>query len=156
LILLTGCRKGEVLGLQWSWVESNLIRIPWEFHKTGQTGGEKLIHLSPQAVEILEGIPKNGERVFPNQKGGNLWGIDPLWRQIRTDLELPSVHIHDLRHSYASLGINAGMSLGDIGVLLGHASITTTRRYAHIDQSYKIQKALQMGELLAEAMKPKT
>ncbi len=48
------------------------------------------------------------------------------------EAELEGVRIHDLRHTFASFGINAGLNLPVIGRLLGHSKTATTERYAHL------------------------
>ena len=155
LLLLTGCRKAEIQDLQWSWLENGFIRIPWEFHKTGEEGGEKIIHLSPEAKALIQAMPKTHERVFPNPKGGRCWQIDPLWRAIRKELKLDHIRIHDIRHSYASTLINAGVPLESIQVLMAHASPASTRRYSHLDQERRKKLALEAGLLISAAMTKK-
>lgn len=58
--------------------------------------------------------------------------------------------MHDLRHSFASIGVTAGMTLHEIGELLGHASPQTTKRYAHLMEDAAQQRVNLIGDLLAE------
>lgn len=66
------------------------------------------------------------------------------WRRIRSKVGLEDVRLHDLRHTFASIGASNGLSLPIIGALLGHKQTQTTARYAHligqplIDASEKI------------------
>jgi integrase len=64
--------------------------------------------------------------------GARLVNIQKPWHRIRTAANLGDVRIHDLRHTFASLAVGAGMSLPMIGKLLGHTQASTTQRYAHL------------------------
>ena len=162
LILLTGMRKGEVMDLLWDWVdlegEKPQIRIPYEYHKTGKTMGDKVIFLAPDALELLKQTKKwkNIPRVFPGANAlGRCWAIDRLWRQIRKDEAFANFVLHDLRHSFASINLNHGMRLEDISKLLGHSDISVTQRYAHLSAEHKNELAQTAGGNMAEVMKPK-
>ena len=58
--------------------------------------------------------------------------IDNVWPNVRRAAGLDRVRLHDLRHSFASVGAAGGLSLPIIGALLGHKHATTTARYAHL------------------------
>ena len=64
--------------------------------------------------------------------GKHLINLQKPWRRIRAIAGLDDVRIHDLRHSFASFAVGAGLSLPIIGGLLGHKSVQTTARYAHL------------------------
>ena len=64
--------------------------------------------------------------------GRPLGGYHALWKQLRDEVGLVDFRPHDLRHSFASLGLSAGHGLDVLGQLLGHTSIQSTRRYAHL------------------------
>ena len=55
-----------------------------------------------------------------------------MWARIRESAGLSDVRLHDLRHSFASVGAASGDSLYVIGKLLGHKQSITTQRYAHL------------------------
>ncbi|HID72315.1 TPA: integrase, partial [Candidatus Micrarchaeota archaeon] len=61
--------------------------------------------------------------------------IRRFWRAIQRETGLEDVHIHDLRHTFASLLVSGGASLEMIGKLLGHSQLQTTQRYAHLMDS---------------------
>jgi integrase len=135
IILFTGSRRGEVLGAQWS--EFNFERQDWikPLHKTKQRRTEK-IPLNKETVEILVDMKqcRNSIFLFPSDsKEGHMLGFKTSWRKIRALANLEDVRIHDLRHTYASLLINNGVSLSVIGKLLGHSNASTTERYAHLN-----------------------
>lgn len=129
LLLLTGCRAGEILGLRWRDVdfERGVLNLP-----DSKTGAKKVV-LGAPALEVLSETPRVGEFVIA--------GADPKkprsdlkrpWSRIAAHAGLGEVRLHDLRHSFASVGAAAGMGLGMVGKLLGHASPTTTARYSHL------------------------
>lgn len=152
LIILTGCRKNEIRNAEWAWIFGHSIRIPPGKHKTGRRAGTKVIHLGEEAWDILDALPRDHKLIFPNSVGkGNLDAVDSLWRELRVTLGRPDVHIHDLRHTYASILINRGMSLEQIGTLLGHLSPASTRRYAHLVQAYRERIALEAADMMAAA-----
>ena len=125
LLLLSGARKGEIAKAKWTQLRGTKLVL--KEHKAEGTGDDRVIHLAPEAMEVLAKLP----RVL----GGTITGIkDPkkLWDTIRTDAGCPDLRMHDLRHSFASAAISAGKSLPQIGELLGHHDAQTTMRYAHL------------------------
>jgi len=108
LLILTGARYSEILGLRWEWVDVDERRIRLPDSKTGF----KVIHLNAPARKILDDLPRNGEWVLPGAREGNhLVNLQKPWRRIRSAANLDDVKIHDLRHSFASLAVAGGLSL---------------------------------------------
>lgn len=152
LLMLTGARKSEILGLRWSEVQFDrkTLLLPPERTKAGGSTGERRITLSPPALMILsarqvaekervDAAEKAGEPiaaspyVFPASRGdGPAVGLRKAFTLVCERAGLDGVRIHDLRHSFASFAIADGASLFLIGKLLGHASARTTERYAHL------------------------
>lgn len=131
LLILTGCRKTEILSLKWSEVDFDLGCLRLADSKTGQ----KVVMLGAPALQIFASLSRQegSDYVFPAMKGkGHYVGLPRAWIRIRKKAGLDDVRIHDLRHSFASVGAGAGMGLQIIGKLLGHADPKTTARYAHI------------------------
>lgn len=131
LLMLTGCRKSEILTLRWDWVDTThaVLRLP------DSKTGSKTVPLGAPAVELLAGLPRvdGNPHVFPSTTGkGHLVGIQKIWSRIRAMAGLAEVRLHDLRHSYASVGASGGDSLYVISKLLGHNQQRTTQRYAHL------------------------
>ena len=86
-------------------------------------------------IDYLASLPRieGNPYVLPgNVQDAHLVGLQKIWSRIRTSVELQDVRLHDLRHSFASVGTDEGDSLQVIGRLLGHSKITTTQRYAHL------------------------
>lgn len=135
LMILTGARRGEILGLRWEWIDWKAGHVSLPDSKTGK----KRILLNPAALAILDGLsmPENGKGYVIRGGAGNdpetpLVNIKDSWGAIRQAAGLQDVRIHDLRHSFASVMVSAGMSLPMIGALLGHTDAKTTQRYAHL------------------------
>lgn len=158
LLLLTGARRGEVLQAQWG--QLDLDTGVWV--KPSAMTKQKAVHrvpLSDGAVTLLKTIRDAAPRddagnlksqcVFPGPRSGQpMTEIKDEWRAIALAAglydELPpakaganpfkkvNCRIHDLRHTYASLLVSAGLSLPIIGALLGHTQASTTHRYAHL------------------------
>jgi integrase len=134
LLLLTGCRVGEICQGRWEWLQGSLLVVPPECHKTGRDGHPRIVHLTEPALEILRQLRarSNSEWLIQGQGDGPLIGYPKMWEELCEAAKLTDLHVHDLRHHYASLGISAGLTLKQIGGLLGHASPLTTDRYAHL------------------------
>lgn len=129
LLILTGCRLGEIQTLKWSYVSGDTLHLP-----DSKTGAKK-VYLGPSAVEALSKIERqpNNEYVISGKvEGQHLTDLQRPWRRIRKRAGLPDVRIHDLRHSFASGAVAIGEHLPMIGKLLGHTQVQTTARYAHL------------------------
>ena len=81
--------------------------------------------------------------------------IDKVWSRVRRAANLSDVRLHDLRHSYASLGAAGGLSLPVIGALLGHKHAATTARYAHLSADPLRAANDAVGARIAAAMSRK-
>lgn len=134
LLLLTGCRLREVLHLRWSEVdfERGLLFLPDS--KTGR----KTVVLSEAAIDVLKSIPQIGEYVVSSESAGTpeekpRHDVKKPWAAISERAGLKGLRIHDLRHTFASVGAGGGLGLPVIGKLLGHSQASTTQRYAHLD-----------------------
>jgi hypothetical protein len=131
LLLLTGCRLSEILTLKWGYIDYKHHRINFPDSKTGK----KTIYISPFVLEVLDGIEKqknNPYVIYGAIEGKHLINLRKSWCRIRKLADLEDVRIHDLRHSFASIGAASGLSLPIIGALLGHTQAQTTARYAHL------------------------
>ena len=102
LLMLTGCRRNEILTLRWEHVDPEAAEIHLADGKTGA----RTVHLSPSAVRVLKALPRKPGNpwVIPgNKPGRHMTDIDGAWEVIRTRAGLHDVRIHDIRHSCASL-----------------------------------------------------
>lgn len=152
LLLLTGARKSEVLQLRWEHIdlERGYLRLP-----SSKTGA-KSIPLGSAAVELIGAMPRLAASpyVFPSDRTEKHFvGLSKVWERIRLRAEIPDLRLHDLRHSFASVGASSGSSLLMIGALLGHRDPKTTQRYAHIANDPAKAAADQVAAAVASAMK---
>jgi integrase len=151
LLILTGARRWEILSLPWSQVDLEGRRLRLADSKTGA----KDIHLNPPAIEVLRGLaPVEGNPyVIPGRReGAHMQDLKSAWQKIRDKAGLEDLRLHDLRHSFASVGAGAGLSLPVIGALLGHTQAATTARYAHLASDPLQEAADLVGRRLAEAL----
>ena len=148
LLMLTGCRKSEILTLRWEHValDAGELRLP------DTKTGARMISLPPLAVELLAGLPRDPDSpwVIPGRyPGTHLRELADAWKVIRTRAGLDDVRIHDLRHSFASRALALGESLPMIGKLLGHSQVETTARYAHLARDTVHESAARIADSLA-------
>jgi len=144
LLLLTGARRGEVLGATWDQFDLEAGRWIKPSSHTKQKR-EHRIPLSAPARQLLAEMRAEAGRnaearkrepspyVFPGRVGtGPLVEIKSAWAWLCKAAQLDGVRLHDLRHTYASVLASGGQSLPVIGALLGHTQPGTTARYAHL------------------------
>lgn len=131
LLALTGCRLGEILALHWRDVDLERRILSLRDSKTR----EKIVWLCPPAAAILAQLPRfvgNQFVIAGKRSSGALGGLDKIWGRIRKHAALEDVRLHDLRHTFASIGAASGLGLPIVGRLLGHTQAATTLRYAHL------------------------
>ncbi|MDE0095637.1 MAG: tyrosine-type recombinase/integrase [Gammaproteobacteria bacterium] len=148
LLLLTGCRKNEILSLRWKDVNLEAGEIRLEDSKTGG----RTVSLSPEAVAVLSGIRRieGNPHVIPGRVAGDpLRNLNHPWKVVCGKAEIEGVRIHDCRHSFASRALALGESLPAIGKLLGHSQVETTSRYAHLGQEAVRESAIRISDSIA-------
>jgi integrase len=162
LLMLTGARKTEILGLRWSEVDigRSLLALPPERTKAGGKTGDRRITLSPPALQILSArkpeAAKPADFVFRATRGaGHIIGLRRVFAKACAAAGLAGVRVHDLRHSFASFAIADGASLFLVGKLLGHANSRTTERYAHLSDDPLQDAATAIGKRLMPNTNPK-
>lgn len=151
LLLFTGARLREVLHLEWQHldIERGLLLLPDS--KTGR----KTIVLNRPALDLLQATPCEGQYVFPGSAPDRPRSdLKKPWRSLQRHARLEGVRIHDLRHTFASIGAGSSLGLPIVGKLLGHTQAATTARYAHLDIDPLRRGAELIGEKLARAMTP--
>ena len=152
LIAFTGCRRGEVAGLQWDWVQHDRVLLP------DSKSGPRTVWLGIQARALLASLPRTGSPlVFPGTAGRSL--VNPLmffWRRVRREADLAPLRLHDLRHSFATVAIESGENERVVADLLGHADLVTMSAYVHLADDAIAQAAERVGAHLAEALQSQT
>src|SRR6266851_4537672 len=151
LLVFTGARLGEVLGLKWEWidVERGEARLP------DSKTGAKTLHLPPPALAVLAELPRldgNPFVIAGAKEGAALVNLEKPWRAIRQPAGLDDVRLHDLRHAFASVAASSGMGLPIIGKMLGHTQAATTARYAHLASDPVKAAAAAVAGKIAAAM----
>ena len=155
LILSTGCRPGEAMHARWEEFDEAAGMI-WT--KPSAAVKQRKAHrasLSPDAAKLIARLrstrSKTAEYLFP-------WGaanrgrkeINKCWAFVRAEAGLEtSARPYDLRHSFASLGAGAGVSVWALSKLLGHSSTRTTEKYAHSFDDVTRAAAATIGSALA-------
>lgn len=149
LLLMTGARLGEIVGLRWSMVdiERSCLRLP------DSKTGAKSIPISPQTAAVLaklaEAMPPGDAFVCPGKREGMpLQNFRRSWISIRKRAGLADVRIHDIRHSAATDMLAAGMSLPEVALVLGHKSTQTTARYGHWADRTRRDVGRRMGDAI--------
>lgn len=152
LLLFTGCRVGEILNLRWSDVDIERRVLFLSDSKTGA----KPVYLSQAALDVLLAIERNPDipYVLPGPLPGKpLPTLRNSWARLCAAARIDGLRLHDLRHSFASIGAADGLSLPMIGALLGHSQTNTTARYAHLAATPLHQAADAIGARLVSAMR---
>lgn len=159
LLVLTGARKSEILSLRWDRIDMSAgkaLVAPKEAPTVrGKAAGLKTLMLPPPALEVLASLPRsvdNPHAIQGGKPGAALVNIKDPWSAIREVAGLDDVRIHDLRHSFASVGAAGGASLPIIGALLGHTQPQTTARYAHLHSDPLQTAASSIGSRIAADM----
>ena len=168
LLLLTGCRVGEITGLTWREVDGGAdVGTAAQGGSGGPTGnggmrltladgktGSRTVWLGPVAARILarqrhKGIGKGASLyVFPRASDPSrpVAGVAWHWRRIRQRAGLMDVRLHDLRHTFASHAVRGGVPLPVVARLLGHRNVAMTLRYAHAGDAEVAAAAERVGE----------
>ena len=145
LLLLTGCRRNEIVTLRWD----DLDRTAGELRLRDSKTGARRVPLTPAVERVLARIPRvegNPWVITGEKPGSHLKGIDGLWPRLRARAGLDDVRLHDCRHSFASQALALGEGLPLIARLLGHKTVMTTARYAHLARDTEKASAAKVGD----------
>lgn len=125
LIAFSGARPSEIERATWAQLQrmadgAGVLRIA-----DGKTG-ERNVFLPPQAMEVIDRLPRTGSTIL----GRNI--PRKLWEKIRGEIGAHGLWLRDLRRTFATVGMSNGVNAGVVGELLGHASAQTTKIYAKL------------------------
>ncbi|MEQ9444754.1 MAG: tyrosine-type recombinase/integrase [Rhodospirillaceae bacterium] len=153
-LLSTGCRLNEALTAEWAFID--LDRKTWRVSAANSKSGKaRVVPLSDAAVDVLNAVGSQDKHafVFTNLKTGKRYThIAHTWQRLRKKAGLPKLRLHDLRHTYASMLVNAGESLYVVQQCLGHADGRVTQRYAHLAPQTLQNAASKASDKIREAM----
>lgn len=145
-LLLTGARKSEVLESRWQDIDwENGYLVIWR----NKSNRVHRIPLSQKAKEILYALPHDSEYIFSNPHTHLPYkNFYKTWQNVCKKAGLEGLRIHDLRHSFASLLVNAGKNLYEVQKILGHSDHRSTQRYAHLHKDKIAEHVNYVGSLL--------
>ena len=130
LLVLTGCRKSEILTLEWRFYREGKLYL------LDSKTGPRTVWLCEAARNVLDRLPRSSGSVFPveGRLAPHMW-LDRFWLRTRTEAGLADVRLHDLRHGYASMALLSGESIRSVSRLRGHEKASTTLKYAHLSEA---------------------
>ena len=149
LLLLTGCRRSEILTLRWQDIDGDAFKL------ADAKTGPRRVFLNAPARAILERQPRFGSAyIFPSPVDSKrpLSCTLPLWPSVREEAGIEDVRLHDLRHTFASHAVLRGIPLPVVSRLLGHRQPSMTLRYAHVGDREIEAAAERIGAAIARAM----
>ena len=139
LLMLTGCRFGEVVWLEWDWIRGKRIHLP------DAKSGPRTVWLSSAArahVAALPGAVGPDAFLFPRHaEVRGAYSLAACWRAVCADAKLRSLRLPDLRHTAASQAVMSGEGLPLVGRLLGHNRHRTAAGYAHFADAHLAEPA---------------
>jgi integrase len=151
LLVLTGARLREILQARWDQADTERGILFLADSKTGR----KPLFLNAPALAVLADLPRlaDNPHIIPGEKDGlPRADLKKPWTAVSKAAGLEGLRLHDLRHSHASIGAGAGLSLPVIGKLLGHSQAATTQRYAHLANDPVRQAVETIGATISAAM----
>ena len=148
LLVLTGCRRDEILTLRWDDVDRHARELRLRDSKSGPC----MVAMTPAVEAVLDGVRRvrgNPWVIVGEAPGSRLKTLKTSWRRVKLRAGLKDVRLHDLRHSYATRALALGESLTMIGKLLNHSQMQSTVRYAHVMDDAEKAAAARVGDRIA-------
>ncbi len=141
LSLNTGLRRGELFNLRWHDIDvtTKTLTVEGTGAKSGQT---RHMPLNAEALAVLQTWRRqthDNDLVFPGKDGECMTSVKKAWAGILKEARITNFRWHDLRHDFASRLVMAGVPLNTVRELLGHATLNTTLRYAHLAPDHKAE-----------------
>jgi integrase len=155
----TGCRKGEAIAAEWSWIDfaANMIRIPSNDYWQPKNGLPREIPMADSIRAILAGPRKHKRWVFPNSHDGRYaeFPKDIYW-EVRDEAKL-SGGPHTTRHTYASHFLGNVPDLFLLAQILGHSHQRITELYGHMlpEHLAKARNAVNLAPSIQPIKMPK-
>lgn len=150
LLLLTGMRRDELIHLEWIDIDlgRGILHVQPKPGWNPKNYKARTIPINKQAKEVLLGLPRTGNRVISKCHPTSL---SRAFKRVLRRVGIKNACLHTLRHTYASHLVMSGVDVATVQKLLGHSSITTTMKYAHLspehlqDAANKLDKAFSFG-----------
>ena len=147
LAIHTGCRLGELLGLEWNRVDLNEELFYLEGIHT-KPGKRRSVPINQKAKEAIlnrfrfraEHCP-DSQWVFAHRNGQRIQSVKKSFKTACDKVGIQDFRIHDLRHTCATWLLQKGASLSVVKEMLGHSTIRMTERYAHVAPDQKREAA---------------
>jgi len=118
-----------------------------------KNGDPRFVPINETLMDALQQLPRRIDTpfVFPGKDGGRLTDIKKAFLGTRERAGLDDVRLHDLRHTFASHLVMAGVDLTTVKELLGHKSTKMTERYSHLSPKHKADAVRVLDRLSSEA-----
>ncbi|MEL6775178.1 MAG: tyrosine-type recombinase/integrase [Pseudomonadota bacterium] len=147
-IALTGCRRGEAVGLEWDWVQRDRALLP------DSKSGPRTLWLGRELRQLLAALPRTSSpRVFPGKHGGSIDAeLTAFWLRARQAAGLPRLRLHDLRHGFATVAVESGITERVLAGLLGHRDFAATATYVHLPAEAVSAAAERVGAHLDKSL----
>jgi len=153
-LALTGCRRGEIVGLTLPEIDldAHQLRLSntkegYSLRPLGQAAADELQRLT----EALK-RPKDSAALFVGREGKAFSGLQRGWERIAKRAKLEDVTLHTLRHSFATTANTLGCSEPTIAAMLGHSRGTVTSRYVHVVDEALLAAADRVAGAIAHAL----
>ena len=144
IALNTGMRKSEILNLTWDRVDLKNRLILLDKTKNGE---RREIPMNKLTVELFSSLPRHLRvpYVFCNNRQKPYKNVTEGFQSALKKSGINNFRFHDLRHTFASILVMAGVDISSVSELLGHTSIKMTQRYAHLSPAH-LRKAVEIFE----------
>lgn len=133
LALATSLRRSELLAIRWDdidWVQRTLLI------RHSKNGQSRILPLTNAAIELLQGVKKAGDHVFPISANA----VRLAWEKLRKRAGINDLHFHDLRHEAVSKFFEAGLTVPEVALMSGHRDIRMLLRYSHAMRQRVLEK----------------
>lgn len=147
--LETGMRKGELQRLTWDVIDFERRTIKVIMAKNNES---RILPISDILMPVLQNlyIKRRGEFVFSKPNGSPYGNWRKAFETAKEKTGIKDFRFHDLRHTFASYLVMAGVDIRTVQVLMGHKTIQMTMRYAHLSQSHLLDAVNKVGTNLAQ------
>ena len=147
LALNTGMRRGELLRLQWTDIdlENGIIHV-----NETKSGYSRKLPINSNVLELLKGQTFRTGYVIHEGEGLRIFDIKKAFASALKRAGITEFHFHDLRHTFASHLVMAGVDLMTVRELLGHKTIEMTLRYSHLSPDHKLAAIKKIEKRMSE------